>query len=238
MIRKICLICLMIAAGCEQRDDAASRSGAVRPVTVFAASSLREVVTDVAAEWSRRTGRLLRTQFEATSTLARQIREGAGADVFLTAAPEWLEDSSLIDRRDWLSNRLVLVVRQHAAAPDMNALPSLALANAQVPAGKYAQAALRHMHISLPERVLYGDNVRDVLAKVAEGGAAAGIVYATDTLIDPRVRVVFEFPPDSHEPIVYSAGLLTTDGGAFFHALSESWALELARGHGFTVLKP
>jgi molybdate transport system substrate-binding protein len=216
---------LLLPAACGPKPEA--------PVVVFAASSLKEVVTEVAAEWTRRSGVPTRTQFEATSTLARQVREGAPADVFITAAPEWLDLLKIKDRVDWLSNRLVCVVPKDAKDVDLKTVKSLALANEQVPAGQYARAALAHLEIPIPERTIYGSNVRDVLSKVSQGGAEAGIVYATDAAVDPDVRVAFTFPPESHPRILYSTGLLTPAGKALYDALREAWALEIAVRHGF-----
>src|SRR5262245_48838040 len=206
------------------------------PVTLFAAASLKEAVTAIAKEWSTRTGRPNRLQFEATSTLARQVQEGAPVDLFFTAAPEWLEKVRSVERFDWLSNRLVCVVRKDEREFDLKTLGSLALANEQVPAGKYARAALGHLGIQIPERTIYGQNVRDVLSKVSEGGAKAGIVYATDAAIDPQVRVAYTFPPESHPKILYSVGLLRTEGKSLYDALREPWALEIARKQGFELL--
>ena len=225
---------VLAVAGCDRSSDTPPTSSA--PVTVFAAASLKELVIDVANEWSKRTGGTHRLQFDSTSTLARQIGEGAPADLFLTAAPEWLEKVKTVERTDWLSNRLVLVVPKDSPNVELAALESLSLANEQVPAGKYARAALTHLGIKLPERLVMGESVRDVLSKVSEGGAQAGIVYATDAAIDPKVRIASTFPAGSHPKILYSIGLLTPAGTSFATALRESWALELARMHGFEVL--
>jgi molybdate transport system substrate-binding protein len=204
---------------------------------VYAASSLTEPVEAFAREWTKRTGQVVRPQFEASSTLARQILEGAPADLFLSAAPEWLDRVHPKDRFDWVGNRLVVVVRKDATEFHWESVESLALANEQVPAGKYARAALASLHVKLPERILYGANVRDVLSKVAQGGAMAGVVYATDAAIDPGVRIALTFPPESHPPILYSAGLLTPRGKALFDALREPWVLEVMRRHGFVDIK-
>jgi molybdate transport system substrate-binding protein len=220
--------------GCEGSPESPPAPSA--PVNVFAAASLKELVTDVANEWSNRTGGTHRLQFDSTSTLARQIGEGAPADLFLTAAPEWLEKVKPIGRADWLSNRLVLVVPKESPDVELAALRSLSLANEQVPAGKYARAALAHLGVKLPDRLILGESVRDVLSKVSEGGAQAGIVYATDAAIDPKVRVASTFPAESYPKILYSIGLLTPAGKSFATALRESWALELARKHGFEAL--
>lgn len=223
----------LLAAACSKP---AAESAA--PVTVFAASSLKELVVEIGDGWSKRSGRQVRPQFEASSTLARQIQEGAPADVFITAAPEWLDKLKLVKRFDWLSNRLVVVVRKDVdvKAFDLKAAESLALANEQVPAGKYARAAMAVLGIQPPARTIYGSNVRDVLSKVSQGGAQAGIVYATDAIIDPEVAVAFTFPEDSHPKILYSVGVLNPGGEAFAAALLEQTAKEAARRRGFTEL--
>ena len=223
----------MVLSGCDRPAGTPEASSAV---TVFAASSLKETVTEIAGEWSRRAGRETRLQFEASSTLARQIKEGAPADVFITAAPEWLEELKVLDRFDWLSNRLVLVAPKESGPVDLQSLASLSLANEQVPAGKYARAALQHLGVALPERTIHGANVRDVLAKVSEGGCQAGIVYATDAAIDPAVKVVYTFPPESHPRILYSVGRLTPGGEVFSNALRVSASLDVARKNGFEII--
>ena len=206
------------------------------PVTVYTASSLKEALTEITTTWTGKTGIPVRLQFEATSTLARQIQEGAPADLFLTAAPEWLDRVKTLDRCDWLGNRLV-AVRRKGTAVDLKKASSLALANEQVPAGKYAKAALAKLGIPIPDRTVYGENVRDVLSKVSHGAAEAGIVYATDVPVDPEVEVCFEFPEDSHPLVRYSAGLLKEAGRGLWEALQEPWALEIARRRGFLLLQ-
>jgi molybdate transport system substrate-binding protein len=225
------LALLLAAAGCDEKTGTPTR-----PVRVLAAASLKELLTDIAAEHSKKDGAPVQFQFEASSTLSRQIQEGAPADVFITAAPEWLTPLKAIERFDWLSNKLVLVVPKHAKDPDLFRLDSLALADEQVPVGKYGKAAMAFMKAPIPERTIYGSNVRDVLSKVSQGGAQAGIVYATDAAIDPGVRVALTFPPKSHPLILYSAGLLTKEGKAFYEALKQGWAKELARSRGFVEL--
>jgi molybdate transport system substrate-binding protein len=217
---------LAALAGCESH-------AAARPVTVYAAASLRELVTQVAAEWSRKSGRPHRLQIESTATLARQINEGAPADLFITAAPEWLDGIKPLERFDWLSNRLVCVVPKDDKAFDLKRLESLAMADEQAPAGKYARQALAREGIAIPKRTIYGHNVRDVLSKVTQGGAKVGIVYATDARLDPNVRVAHTFPSDRHEKILYSVGLLKPQGKALFEALKESWVIQAARNLGF-----
>jgi len=226
---------LLLAGGCGKAAPPVP-AAPPKPVRVFAAASLRELLTDIAAESVKRGGPTAQFQFEASSTLSRQIHEGAPADVFITAAPEWLDPLKILERFDWLSNRLVLVVAKDAKDPDLMKLESLALGGDQVPAGIYGRAALAFSKAPIPERTIYGGNVRDVLSKVSQGGAQAGIVYATDAAVDPGVRVAHTFPPESHRKILYSAGLLTKDGKAFTDALKDPWAKEIARKRGFADL--
>lgn len=227
-----------IAAGLLAAGQGAAPRGGDRapPVTVCAASSLRDLVEEVAAAWTGRTGTPVRLRVEATSILARQIREGAPADLFLAAAPEWLDGAAPLARRDWLGNRLVAVRREGSGPDALRDAGSLALANEQVPAGAYARAALQGAGIPLPGRVILCTNVRDVLSKVMHGAADAGVVYATDAAIEPAVEVLFRFPEGSHPTIVYAAGLLSERGRALFDALGEPWVREIAARRGFLVL--
>jgi molybdate transport system substrate-binding protein len=239
-------LCVLLAA-CNADNAAAPKAteaaestpapDAAGPITIFAASSLKELVTELAEGWSKKTGRETRLQFEASSTLARQIKEGAPADVFITASPEWLDELKLVKRFDWLSNTLVCVVGKDVENFDLKSAESLAMGNEQVPAGKYAKAALEHLGITPPERTIFGSNVRDVLSKVSQGGAQAGIVYATDAAIDPEVRIAYTFPPESHPKILYSVGVVTANGQAFADALAEPGSIEAARKRGFAELK-
>jgi molybdate transport system substrate-binding protein len=220
------------AAGKTEATPAAGQ-----PVTIYAASSMKELVTELGDAWTGKSGQEVRLQFEASSTLARQIKEGAPADVFITAAPEWLDQLKLIKRFDWLSNTLVCVVRKDVTSFDLRTAESLVLASEQVPAGKYAKAALEHLGIKPPERTIYGSNVRDVLSKVSAGGAQAGIVYATDAAIDPEVRIAMTFPEESHPKILYAVGVVTENGLGFASTLQEPASMEAARRRGFAELK-
>lgn len=237
VMRWVSFLALASLVACDSGSSSPPSSESARPVTVYAAASLREVVTEIAATWTRKTGREHRLQFESTSTLARQINEGAPADVFITAAPEWLDKVKPKEQYDWLSNRLVCVVPKDQADFDLKKIDSLALADEQVPAGKYGRQALAKSGVPIPSRTIYGHNVRDVLSKVSSGGAKAGIVYATDAALDPQVRVAYTFPADTHDRILYSVGLLDEEGRSFFNSLKEPWTVESAKRYGFTDLR-
>ncbi len=200
-------------------------------VRIYAASSLTEAVTDLAALYARAGHDKPLLVFGASSALARQIEQGAPADIFLSADGEWMDylaKRSLIQtasRRDLLSNRLVLIVP--ADRPTKIAIrkgfPFAKLVGdghwvtgdpASVPVGKYAKAALTSLGVwaEAEPRLARAENVRSALAFVERGDAVAGIVYATDAQASGKVAVAGIFPAASHPPIVYPVALTATAG--------------------------
>lgn len=199
-------------------------------VTVFAAASLKNALDEVAAGWQAATGNTVSISYAGSARLARQIEQGAPAELFISANTAWMDylgDAGLIDRasrRDLLGNRLVLVAHGKDAAPVELATGldlaqrlgdgrlAMALVDA-VPAGIYGKAALDHLGLwaSVADRIAQTDNVRAALALVALGEAPLGIVYATDAVAEDGVTVVATFPEDSHPPIVYPVAL-TVEG--------------------------
>jgi len=198
-------------------------------ITVFAAASLTDSLKAVADAYKGKTGQAVTLSFGASSTLARQIEQGARADIFFSADSDWmdyLQGKGLIasgTRKDLLGNQLVLVAGPKApSAPRIGphfdltgALGDrrLALADpASVPAGKYAKAALTALGVwdSVASKLAPAENVRVALEYVARGEAPYGIVYATDAKVAPAVRVAGVFPENTHAPIVYPAALIRT----------------------------
>jgi len=228
-------------------------------VTVFAAASLQESLTAAGAAWMAASGATARFSFGASSTLARQIDQGAPADVFFPADAEWMDWLArrgrivVGSRRDLLSNRLVLIapassrttLRIGFGMELARALGGrrLALADStSVPAGRYARAALTALGVwdKVEGRLLPAENVRAAMAYVARGEAPLGIVYATDAMAEPRVRVVGVFPASSHPPIVYPAALVAASrnsrAGSLLGFLRGPRASTIFRRHGFGVL--
>jgi len=196
-----------------------------KTVTVFAAASLTDSLKQAADAYKARTGTAITLSFNASSTLARQIEQGAPADIFFSADTDWMDylekagDIAPGTRRDLLGNRLVLVAASDAKpapriAPGFDlagALGSgkLAMADpASVPAGKYGKTALTVLGVwdRVAAKVVQAENVRVALEYVARGEAPFGIVYATDAKIAP-VKVVGTFPENSHPPIIYPVAL-------------------------------
>jgi molybdate transport system substrate-binding protein len=198
-------------------------------VTVFAAASMANALAEIGPQFEAATGHDLVISLAGSSALARQIQQGAPADVFISANPDWmdrLEADGLLEagtRFDLVGNSLVLIAHDPAAAeveigPDLDLAAlvgdgrlAMALVDA-VPAGIYGKTALDKLGLwdRVADRVAQTDNVRAALVLVATGEAPYGIVYATDAAASDNVSVIGTFPADSHPPIVYPAADLAT----------------------------
>jgi molybdate transport system substrate-binding protein len=224
-------------------------------VTVFAAASLKNALDEVDLAFESLGHGTARASYASSSVIARQIAAGAPADVFISADTDWMDD---LDRRglivkasrhNLLSNRLVLVAPKDSQlrlrlAPGMKLAAALgggrlAIGGPDVPAGRYAEAALRSLGVwpSVKDHLAPGENVRATLAFVARGEAPLGIVYETDALIEPAVRVVGVFPASSHAPIIYPAALVAASRNpaarAYLDFLRRPPARAIFRRYGF-----
>jgi molybdate transport system substrate-binding protein len=227
-MRPACLVPLFLCLA------ACAKEATPEPVTVCAASSLREITMEIGDAWGRAQNRTVEYRFESSDALARQIKEGATADIFLSADPERIAETKPIDSFPWIGNRLVCVRLRGAKVDDLAGAKSLALGSRGSPIGRHSQTALKALGITPPAETIYGNNVRDVLSKVAEGAAEAGIVYVTDVAVDPRVETAFELPAAAQPKVVYPVALLTERGRGLFDAFRAPAALEVARRSGFT----
>jgi molybdate transport system substrate-binding protein len=239
---------------------AASAQAGDAPVTVFAAASLKESMDEAAAVFGGTTGQTVVVSYAASSALARQIEQGAPADVFVSADLDWMDElqaRGLLDnasRRSLLGNTLVLVApangAQHTFAlhkgssllPMLGADGRIALAlTASVPAGKYARAAFENLDMlsALQARTAETENVRAALLLVARGETPLGVVYGSDAKAEPRVRVLAVFPPGSHPPIVYPVARIRASrhprAAAFVRWLQSPEAAAIFRRHGFST---
>ncbi len=194
---------------------------------VLAAASLQESVTAAGDRWAAHGHARPVMAFAASSALARQVQAGAPADVFISADEQWMDDLArrgllrMATRATLVTNDLVLIVPSSSRAA-LRIEPGFALAKAlgsrrlaladpgSVPAGIYARQALTRLGVwpQVSGRIASAENVRAALALVARGEAPFGIVYLTDALAEPRVRVVGRFPPASHAPITYPIAVL------------------------------
>ena len=228
-------------------------------VVVFAAASLKTALDQVAAEFQAATGHEVLVSYAGSNALATQIIQGAPADIFISAAVNWMDEvekAGLVvpgTRADILSNTLVLVAHGKGAGPvaigpqtDLAGMLgggrlSMAMVDA-VPAGQYGKAALERLGLwpTVEGAVAQSENVRAALALVAAGEAPYGIVYASDAVAEDNVTVVATFPADRHPPIVYPAALLTGAADAadraFLEALRADGADAAFAAQGFVVL--
>lgn len=228
-------------------------------VLVFAAASMKTALDDTVVAWKKETGKSVKVSYAASSALAKQIEQGAPADLFISADSDWMNyvaGKSLIKtatRVDMLGNRIVLVASKDSKialkiAPNFDlagALGSdrLAMANVEsVPAGKYGKAALEKLGVwgAVEKMVAQADDVRAALLLVSRGEAPLGIVYQTDAAADANVKIVDSFPADSHPPIVYPAAVLASsknpDAEAFLAYMRSAKAQPLFETQGFSVL--
>ncbi|NRP69653.1 Molybdate-binding periplasmic protein [Ensifer psoraleae] len=247
-------LCVALTGATPDPAQAAER------ITVFAAASLKNALDAVNAEWQKESGRQATASYAASSALAKQIEQGAPADVFISADLAWMDylaDKKLIKadtRANLVGNRLVLV----SAKPDAQTVdikPGFDLAGLlenyrlamgavdSVPAGRYGKAALEELGVwpAVAQKVAGAESVRAALLLVSRGEAPYGIVYRTDAAADPGVKVVGTFPEDSHPPIIYpiaiTADSKNTDAAAYLAFVTSAKAAALFEAEGFTVRK-
>jgi len=230
-------------------------------VMVFAAASLKNALDAVNGVCAADDGAPAIVSYAASSALAKQIEQGAPADVFISADLDWMQ--YLSGKRltkpetevNLLGNRIVLIAPADSAADvriekgfDLAGLlggGKLAMGDVKaVPAGKYGKAALESLGVWSPVEgnVAQAENVRAALKLVSTGEAALGIVYATDARAEAGVKVVGAFPEETHPPIIYPAALTAesknADAAAFLECLRSAKARTLFEDLGFTVLAP
>jgi molybdate transport system substrate-binding protein len=228
-------------------------------LTVFAAASLTDAMKDVAALWVKAGHPPLTLSFGASSTLAKQIEEGAPAAVFASADEKWMDylaQKNLIvadTRKDLLGNDLVLIVPADkpihvTIGPDFD-LPALLGADgrlatgdpAHVPVGIYAEQALKKLGWwdRVSPHLARTDDVRAALLLVERGEAPAGIVYGTDAAVSKAVMVAGTFPAGSHDPVSYPFAVVKSHDTAEARALLTFLAGPQARAvfvqRGFKV---
>lgn len=256
LARGLAALILMVLLGVKGRDLHAQAD----PVLIMAAASLKNVFDQVGADWMTESGKKVAFSYAASSTLAKQIEQGAPADVFASADLAWMD---YLDQRGFiragtrtnlLGNVLVLIAPADTAksitlakATDLSSFIGdgrLAVGNVNaVPAGKYAKQALQALDLwtGVEDKLAQVDSVRAALALVARGEAAAGIVYATDAKSEPLVKVVATFPAESHVPVTYPVAVTATsshrDAGNFLAYLRSKMAQRAYAAHGFTYLE-
>ena len=229
-------------------------------VVIFAAASLKNALDEIASGWAKDTGKPMpRISYAASSALAKQIEQGAPADLFISADLDWMDYVAKKDlikadtRVNLLGNKIVLIAPKDSklTATIASGFPlaslladgHLAMADtASVPAGKYGKAALEKLGVwdAVKGRIAQAENVRAALALVSRGEAPLGIVYATDAKSDPKVKVLDTFPESTHAPILYpiaiTASSTNKEAPSFLTYLKTASAQSVFEAQGFKVL--
>lgn len=248
MRRRLALALLAGLAGCG--------GGRIETLTVSAAASLQNALAPIAAACQRRHPRMkIEFNFGGSGALAQQIANGAPVDVFVSAAPQpmnQLVSRGLIlngTRRNLLHNEIVLVAPRGSTVPRSFAdladpqVKLIAIGDpASVPAGDYAKQVLSKLGLwdGVQSRLVLGKDVRQVLSYIETGNADAGIVYATDARQSGRVRVAAIAPADTHAPVIYPVAVLRgardpAAARAFVAFLAGPEAGAIFTAQGFTV---
>lgn len=230
-----------------------------RSLTVFAAASMKNALDEVDAAYTARTGVRIVASYAASSALAKQIEQGAPADVFVSADADWM-DYAIAKRTineptriNLLGNNIVLIAPKQSkldevtigAGFDLSKLAGdgrIATGDVKaVPSGKYARAALEKLGAwqAVEPKFAMAENVRAALTLVARGEAPLGIVYATDAKVEPGVKIVGAFPADSHPAIVYpvaATATAKTEAGNYLAFLRSPAAKAIFEKYGFSFL--
>jgi len=228
-------------------------------ITVFAASSATDVLTDLAKKYEANHSVKVRLSFASSSVLARQIEQEAPCDVFLSADQKWMDylaEKHKIQtgsRKDIIGNRLVIVtpvdkkltVKMEKGFDFAGAFTGrIAVGDPDhVPGGIYAKEALQSLGWwdALTNRLASAENVRAALRLVELGEVDAGIVYLSDAKSSTKVAIAGEFPESAHSPIRYPAALCATaspEAKAFLEFLVGKEAAAVWTNAGFVPLIP
>ncbi|MCX8649113.1 molybdate ABC transporter substrate-binding protein [Gilliamella sp. B2776] len=228
---------------------------AIEKVTVFAASSLTNAMLDIASEYkiSHKNVDVV-FSFASSSVLAKQIQQGAPADIFMSADQKWMsyliEKKLVKDKEDLIKNKLVLIAPAQSKLKkveiDMRTnwneiLPKgerLSIGDPDhVPVGLYAKESLIHLGVfdKLTPQFVPASNVRDALMLVERNEAALGIVYATDAKVSNKVKIVGVFPAETFASIEYPITLLKPEANDFYQYLKSPYAKMIYEKYGFVT---
>lgn len=253
------LLVLLLLVASAPGGAVAETTGTSDPVILFAAASTTNAMTDIIDVYTEHSQRKVVTSFASSSTLAKQIDNGAPAHIYLSANIKWmdyLEQKHLIapgSRIDLLGNRIVLIAPLEGAVGKIDVKPGFPLNEAlgdgrlamgdpdHVPAGIYGKQALGFLGVwdHVKAKLAPMKDVRAALALVERGEVPLGQVYATDAAISKKVRVVGAFPVDSHPPIVYPLAVIAGQGNPdvkrFMDFLRSPQSADIFKRYGFEV---
>ncbi|MEB7583967.1 molybdate ABC transporter substrate-binding protein [Serratia rubidaea] len=234
------------------------QASAAEKITVFAAASLTNALQEIATQYQQGKDVQVVSSFASSSTLARQIEQGAPADLFISADQQWMDYA--IDKQQMvkdsrytlLDNDLVLIAAKDSKLDKVAITPQtdwqqllngerLAVGDPDhVPAGIYAKEALQNLKAwpQLEPRLARANNVRSAMALVERQETPLGIVYGSDALASDKVKVVGVFPADSHKPVEYPMAIVKDHNSptvsAFYTYLKSPQAAAVFKRYGFS----
>lgn len=230
-----------------------------KSLTVFAAASMKNALDDIDAAYTAKSGVKIAVSYAASSALAKQIEQGAPADVFVSADTDWMDyatarkDINQPTRVNLLGNSIVLIAPKDSKIDTVTIAQGFDLAQLAgdgriatgdvkaVPVGKYAKSALEKLGAwtAAEPKFAMAESVRAALTLVARGEAVLGIVYSTDAKVEPGVKIVGTFPADSHPAIIYPVAATTTakpEATDYIAFLRSSAAKAIFERYGFRFL--
>jgi len=226
-----------------------------KTITVFAAASLTNALDDVDTDFTKQSGIKIVARYGASSALAKQIKQGAPADVFASADLQWMDHCvrKKDTRVNLLGNKLVLIAAKDIKIDHVTIGPGFDLAKLagggrvatgdvrEVPVGLYAKAVLERLGAwaAVEPKIAMSENVRVALGLVARGEAPLGIVYETDAKIEPAVKVIGAFPDNTQDPIIYPVAFTETakpDAAQYLSFLRSQTAKSVFEKYGFNFL--
>ncbi|MDC7227766.1 MAG: molybdate ABC transporter substrate-binding protein [Spirochaetales bacterium] len=247
------LLLVILAAAATTGFAEGSRETNYDEITVFAAASTNDLLEEISGLYSSKTGTVVNLSPASSGTCAKQLEQGAHADIFISASEKWIaytrELGLLNEQSKLMSNSLVLIAPKNSSAIPFTIKKAspvpvfegrISIADpAHAPAGRYAVEAIQGCgwYDELENRILPGSDVRKAMSVVEFGETEFGIVYRTDAEKSSKVKIISEFPKETYSPIRYFCGLTAEAGekGREFYSflLKSPDAARLITNYGF-----
>ncbi|GEN53084.1 molybdate ABC transporter substrate-binding protein [Halobacillus faecis] len=246
------MMILLILCSCTSPSDSNDTN-----IRIAAAASLKDVLEELTPHFEEKYNIEVETIYGGSGKLARQIEQGAPVDVFLSADLRWIEllkEQDLVEKDTYIefaTNRIVLIGDESKSRLDtiqeleLTESEQLAVGNPEsVPAGTYTKQTLERIQLwrKLKDQMVFGSDVRQVLAYVESGQVDYGFVYASDALISDQVTTLTQVDPTFHDSIVYPGIVLSKSrtkdqGQKFLTFLTSDHATEKYKAYGFNPMR-
>ncbi|MGO0714816.1 molybdate ABC transporter substrate-binding protein [Bacillus subtilis] len=248
------LTAFLLAAGCSSNQSSTDSEKKVT-LTISAAASAQDALEEIQKNYEKDHQHItIQDNYGSSGALQKQISQGAGADLFFSAAEDKFKklvddgDIAKKDSTDLVGNEIVLVVPKNGDSPvtsfsNLAESEKIALGTPEsVPAGAYGKESLTKLSLwdKVKDKIVYGKDVRQVLSYVETGNVDAGIVYKTDALVSKKVNIIDEAKADTHSPIVYPLGIVKDtkhrkEAKEFYEYLQSDEAMKVFEKYGFTA---